>query len=271
MGNAVRREKAAAKKQAALQQSGPRGPMKKGTFLAQLAAKSPKSKQEDPKDQSVQEKEAPEEEKKSAKAPSKEEAPSPAVKEKGPEAKDEKKKKKKERDPEDVDGKKEEEEKEKTDVEKEEEEEAVEAQEKEESEDREKSKNEQAPQTPKDKEEEAPLPDEKILQRESKKLLYKLRRLGKQKRLNKRRAWKMMQAITEIWEAYISQGLKPETRIVRKQAAEMIKLTKQPLQHWFDRPMKTGKVTKRTLKKTKMYLKRPTFIGKNDKTASDPK
>jgi len=223
MGNAVRREKSAAKKSAGMEQAGARGPMKKGTFLAGLAKKSPKSKsKDDDKDQSVQSKKGEEDEKK-------------------------------------------------TDVEKEEEEEALQAaQGKEEAEDKEKSKNAQAPQTPKEKEE-PPIPDEKILQRESKKLLRKLTRLSKQKRLNKRRAWKMIKAITEIWQAYMAQGLKPESRIVRRQAAVILKITKQPLQHWFDRPMKTGKVTKRAVKKINMYLKTPRNVGKADKTASDPK
>ena len=223
MGNAVRREKSAAKKDAAMEQAGARGPAKKGGFLAGLAAKSPKKSKED-----------------------------------SPEAK-----------------KAVEEDKEKTDVELEEEEQALQSEEgkegKEEAEDKEKTKNAQAPQTPKDKEEEAPAPDETVLKKEAKKLLHKLNRLAKQKRLNKRRAWKLMKAIVEIWEAYLAQGLKPESRIVRRQADVMLKLSKQPLQHWFDRPAKTGKVTQRTLKKLNTYMRTPRNIGKADKTASDPR
>ena len=118
-----------------------------------------------------------------------------------------------------------------------------------------------------------PVPgDSKIkarLKKDGKKLLIKLTRMASKKKMNKRRVWTMITAIVDNWSDYLRAGEKPEARIVKKQAAVIKKITKQPLQRWFDRPAKTGKVLDKTIKKCRMYLKTPKFIGKPEDKAPD--
>jgi len=103
------------------------------------------------------------------------------------------------------------------------------------------------------------------LKKTGKKMLIKLSRMARKKKMNKRRVWSMITAIVDNWADYLRADLKPEARIVKKQAAVIKTITKMPLQRWFDRPAKTGKVLNKTIKKCRMYLKTPKFIGKPEK------
>ena len=100
------------------------------------------------------------------------------------------------------------------------------------------------------------------LKKDGKKLAIKLGRLASKKKINKRIIWTLITEIVDNWAYYMRADLKPEARIVKEQAAIILTVTKDPLRPWFDRPAKTGKVLDKTIKKCRMFLKTPKFIGK---------
>ena len=102
------------------------------------------------------------------------------------------------------------------------------------------------------------------MKRTGKKLLVKLRRLLSKKdlnKVNKRKVWNLIVQIVDIWDDYLRADMKPPVRFVKMQAKEMQRITKDPLRPWFDRPASTGKVLPRIIKKLRMYLKTPKFVG----------
>ena len=103
-----------------------------------------------------------------------------------------------------------------------------------------------------------------LMKRDGKKALILLRRYLKKpdlSKVNTRKVWKVIHQIVGIWDDHLRADMKPPARIVKMQAKEMMRITKDPLRPWFQRPASIGKVIPRIIKKIKKLIKTPKFIG----------
>ncbi|MDA0700112.1 MAG: DUF4157 domain-containing protein, partial [bacterium] len=102
------------------------------------------------------------------------------------------------------------------------------------------------------------------LKQEAKMTLLKLRRILSKKdltKVNKKRVFGLIVAIVDNWDDHLRADLKPQPKLVKMCAAEILKITKAPLRPWFELPLQTGKVLPRIIKKMRMHLKSPRHIG----------